>query len=58
VNGIQEGVAQLRLPPQGPGRSSAGVRINRVDYFKGAIRLAKFTRRALTTAEFLKLPQR
>ena len=53
VNGVQEGAAQIHLDPQGPGRSSIGVRINLVNYFKGAIRAARFTRRALAPAEFL-----
>jgi hypothetical protein len=53
VNGIQEGAADIRFAPQGPGRTSIGVRINRINYFKGAIHLARFTRRALTPAEFL-----
>jgi hypothetical protein len=53
VNGIQEGAADIHFAPQGPGRTSIGVRINRVNYFKGAIRQARFTRRALTPAEFL-----
>src|SRR5207248_3192920 len=53
VNGVQEGAAQIRLDPQGPGRSSIGVRINLVNYFKGAIRAARFSRRALAPAEFL-----
>jgi hypothetical protein len=53
VNGILEGAADIRFAPHGPGRTSIGVRINRVNYFKGAIRLARFTRRALTPAEFL-----
>jgi hypothetical protein len=56
VDGVQEGSADLHLPPQGPGRSSAGVRINRVDYFKGAIRMARMTRRALSPVEFMKSP--
>jgi hypothetical protein len=55
VDGVLEGSAPLHLPPQGPGHSSAGVRINRRDYFKGAIRLSRMTQRALTPAEFLKL---
>jgi len=55
VNGAQEGAAEIRLAPQGPGRSSIGVRINLVDYFKGAIHIARFTRRALPPAEFLQL---
>jgi len=54
VDGVQEGAAPLRLAPQGPGRTSVGVRINRVDYFKGAIRVARLTRGALSPAEFMK----
>ena len=54
VDGVQEGAAPLRLAPQGPGRTSVGVRINRVDYFKGAIRVARLTRGALSSAEFMK----
>jgi hypothetical protein len=54
VNGVQEGAAEIHFDPQGTGRSSVGVRINLVNYFKGAIRLARFTRRALSPAEFLK----
>jgi len=33
-----------------------GVRINKVNYFKGSVREARFTRRALAPEEFLKLP--
>jgi hypothetical protein len=58
VNGAQEGAAEIRLAPQGPGRSSIGVRVNLVDYFKGAIHLASFTRRALPASEFLRVPAR
>ena len=42
--------------PQRPGHSSVGVRINLKDHFKGAIFEARFTRRALTPREFLKMP--
>jgi len=56
VNGVQEGAAEIHFDPQGAGRSSVGVRMNLVDYFKGAIHLARFTRRALHPAEFLKSP--
>jgi hypothetical protein len=56
VNGIEEGAAPIRLAPQGPGHSSVGVRINRLYYFKGAVHLARFTRRALPPEAFLKLP--
>ena len=57
VDGVQELAAQVRLTPQGQGRTSLGVRINRVNYFKGAIRMARMTRRALAPEEFLKLPK-
>jgi len=53
VNGTLQGAADIRFAPQGPGRSSIGVRMNKVNYFKGAIHLARFTRRALSPAEFL-----
>ena len=53
VDGVQEGAGAVHLAPQGPGECSIGVRINRVDHFKGAIRLARMTPRALTPAEFL-----
>jgi hypothetical protein len=56
VNGVREGVAEVELLPQGAGRSSIGVRINLVDYFKGAIHSARFTRSALLPARFLKVP--
>jgi hypothetical protein len=55
VNGVGEGAAELYLAPHGPGHTSVGVRINKVFYFKGAVRLARFTRRALTPAEFLQV---
>jgi Concanavalin A-like lectin/glucanases superfamily len=58
VNGVQEGAAEIRFAPQRPGRSSIGVRFNRVNYFKGAIHAARFTRRALTPSEFLELANR
>lgn len=56
VNGVQQGSAEVQLSPQGRGRSSIGVRINLVDYFKGAIHSARFTRRALSPAAFLTVP--
>lgn len=55
VDGVLEGAAQLQLAPHGPGRCSVGVRINRRDYFKGAIRLSRMTRGALSPAEFLRV---
>jgi hypothetical protein len=56
VNGVKDGEATADLAPQGPGRSAMGVRINLVYYFKGAIHSSRFTRRALTPADFMKVP--
>ncbi len=56
VDGVQEGAAAIQLAPQVPGHSSIGVRINHVDYFKGAVLLARMTNRPLAPAEFLKPP--
>jgi len=56
VNGVRQGGGEAQLAPHGPGRSSVGMRINKVFYFKGAVRLARFTRRALSPAEFLEPP--
>jgi hypothetical protein len=56
VNGVQDGSAEVELSPQGPGRTSVGVRINLVYYFKGAVHSARFSRRALPPGDFLKLP--
>jgi hypothetical protein len=57
VDGILEGEAEIALQPQGPGKTSVGVRINRVDYFKGAVKSARFTRQALKPADFLRAPR-
>jgi Concanavalin A-like lectin/glucanases superfamily len=54
IDGVEDGSAEIRLAPQGPGRTSVGVRINRLFYFKGAVHTARFTRRALAPSEFLK----
>ena len=56
VNGELQTSAEVELVPQGQGRTSIGVRINLVDYFKGAVRQARFTERALTPTEFLLQP--
>lgn len=53
VDGELQMQADIALLPQGEGRTSVGVRINLVDYFTGAMRLARFTRHALTADEFL-----
>ncbi len=51
-----QGEGELHLTPQGPGHSSIGTRINKVDYFKGAIFEARMTPRALRPEQFLKMP--
>jgi hypothetical protein len=57
VDGELEGKAEIRLAPQGPGQCSIGTRLNRRDYFKGAILLTRMTPRALRPEEFLKVPE-
>jgi hypothetical protein len=56
VNGVVQGKATVRFTPEGKGHTSVGVRINRVNYFKGAIREARFTRSVLKPEEFIKVP--
>jgi len=56
VNGVLQGEAEIAFAPQGAGAASLGTRINRRNYFKGAIRQARFTPRALTPDQFLKVP--
>jgi len=55
VNGELQMQAEIAFTPQGEGAASVGARINRRNYFKGAVRLARFTRRALSPAQFLRL---
>lgn len=57
VNGVRDGAKEVALAPQGPGRTSMGVRINLVDYFKGAIHASRFSRRALSPTEFMRVPE-
>jgi hypothetical protein len=51
-----QGEGEVYLIPQRPGRSSVGVRINLVDYYKGAIYSTRFTRSALGVGDFLNVP--
>jgi len=57
VDGELQNSGPLQIGPQLAGHSSVGVRINKVDYFKGAILMARMTRHALKPEEFLKMPQ-
>jgi len=54
VNGKRELAAEINYQPQSNGKTSMGVRINKVYWFKGAIRTARFTHRVLQPKEFLK----
>jgi len=57
VNGILEGEGDVGFTPHGPGHMMVGSRINRVNYFKGSVAMARFTTRALSPSEFLKVAQ-
>ncbi|MGD0095025.1 MAG: LamG domain-containing protein [Terracidiphilus sp.] len=57
VDGELQSSGPLQIGPQLAGHSSIGVRINKADYFKGAILMARMTRRALKPEEFMKMPQ-
>ena len=54
VDGILQGEAAVHLEPQKAGKTSIGVRFNKVNYFKGAIRSARMTPRALNPDEFIR----
>ncbi|WP_448663051.1 LamG domain-containing protein [Sphingomonas sp. CJ20] len=58
VDGVLQDEGPLAFTPQPAGKSSIGVRINRVYHFKGAIRAAWFTPRALAPNRFHRLPKR
>lgn len=57
VNSELQGEAELAFRPQGEGAASIGVRMNRVNYFHGAVAKARFTSKALAPKEFMKLPK-
>ena len=55
VNGVEELSASIEyFKPHLKGKTSIGVRINKVYWFKGAIRKARFTPWVLSPGEFLK----
>ncbi len=57
VNGELQGQAEVTTyKPQLPGRAAVGVRMNKVNYFKGAVAWARFTHEVLPPADFVKLP--
>ncbi len=51
-----QGEAPLVMPPEGPGRSSIGMRLTRESPFKGEVLMSRFVPRALPPSEFLKMP--
>ena len=57
VNGNLERQETLRYAAQGPGKTSRGVRLNEVHWFRGAIRTVKFSPRVLSADEFVEVPQ-
>ena len=55
VNGVNELSAEISsFTPPVKGQTSIGVRINKVYWFKGAIRMARFTPQVLSPEDFLK----
>lgn len=51
-----QGEGPLVMEPEGPGRSSIGMRLNKVYPFKGAMLMARMVPRTLPQEEFLKMP--
>jgi hypothetical protein len=56
VNGVLEGEDDVGFTPHGPGHMMVGVRMNHVNWFKGSVAEARFSTRALSPGEFLKVP--
>lgn len=52
VDGALQGEHPQAFTRQGPGRTSVGCRMNRVNYFNGAVRQARFTHAALPPERF------
>jgi hypothetical protein len=55
INGVKEMSEKLAMAPLSEGKTSIGVRINRMYWFKGAIHKVRFTRRVLAPEELLQL---
>ncbi|MBW8884630.1 MAG: LamG domain-containing protein [Planctomycetia bacterium] len=53
VNGLEEMATPIKFAPQKDGRTSIGVRINRVSWFNGAVRRVRITPRVLEPQQFL-----
>jgi hypothetical protein len=57
VDGVLQGEGDLAFTPHGRGHVRVGARMNRVDHFRGAVAMARFTDRALPPKDFLKVSQ-
>jgi hypothetical protein len=58
VGDEMQGEGPLVMGPEGPGRASIGMRLNKVFPFKGAVLMARMVPRALPPEEFLKMPRK
>ena len=54
VDGREEMARELKFRPLGLGRTSIGMRLNRIHWFKGAVQTVRFTPRALKPSELLR----
>jgi hypothetical protein len=53
VNGVEELSTPVKFEPQKTGRTSIGVRLNKVSWFKGAVRQIRVSPQALSPSQFL-----
>ncbi len=58
VDGVEQGSGAVAFRPLGRGRTSIGVRQNRVSWFKGRIHTVRITPSALPPSRFMTVPQR
>jgi len=56
VDGVLQAEAPLDYKPQGAGRTSIGMRINKATPFRGAVHSARFTQQPLDVSQFAGLP--
>lgn len=56
INGVEDASDMVAFSALGPGKAALGVRLNKVSWFKGCIREALFTPKALSANELQKLP--
>jgi xylan 1,4-beta-xylosidase len=56
VDGVEQGAGEVAFLPMSAGRTSIGVRQNRVSWFKGRIHTVRVSPGVLAAAQFLKIP--